>query len=371
MNALTKAAKNGHYTIVERLIKNQAAVNIRTHKKETALMIACRKGHLMVVSILMTHMHECLNNRYIITEKNFSTLEIETRLAFSQLPYGFYSPPITEVSEERNQAFLIAYKNKHVCIMKFLLENGANVQIELRISLSLLNNAVSKGEYEIVNLLLKNGAQVQKRTNFGIPSLALASYRGHTDIVTVLLKHEANINSKADRLPIPLTSQEYIWIKQNSNGSDLNNIMTDNGGTALICAPLKGSLRLIKALLQDKNININSQTNMGRTALMIACGSGREEVVELLLHYKADLNIRSKLGATVLDIAFVSRMRSMKIIRALLRNGAMYSRGKIPFPEGNKLCTLRSADLPNVLNRIWFFLRFVFILVMSKLIVFC
>lgn len=371
MNALTKAAKNGHYTIVERLIENQAAVNIPTHKSESALMIACRKGHLMVVSILIKHMHECLKNRYIIMEKDCSTLEIEIRTAFSQLPYALCSPPITEESEEMNQALLVAYENKRVGIMKFLLDNGANVQIELCTSLSLLNRAVSEGEYEIVDLLLKNGAQVQKRANFGIPSLALASYRGHTDIVTVLLKNNANINSKADRLPIPLTSRENIWLQQKWNKSDLNNIETDNSGTALIYASLKGSLRLINSLLQDKNININSKTYMGRTALMIACGSGREEVVELLLRYNPDLNIRSKLGATVLDIAFMSRMGGTKIIRCLLQNGATISRGNVPFPEPNKLRTLRSEYLPKILYRVWFLLRFVFILVLSKLIVFC
>ncbi|XP_063431719.1 ankyrin-1-like [Mytilus trossulus] len=325
MNALTKAAKNGHYIIVERLIENQAAVNIPTHKSETALMIACRKGHSMVVSILIKHMHECLNNRYIIMEKDCSTLEIETRIAFSQLPYGFFSPSIAEESEEMNQALLVAYENKRIAIMKFLLDNGANVQIERCTSLSLLNAAVSKGEYEIVDLLLKNGAQVQKRANFGIPSLTLASNRGHTDIVTVLLKNNANINSKADRLTIPLTSQENIWLQQKRNKSDLNNIETDNGGTALIYASLNGSLELINSLLQDKNININSQTYMGRTALMIACGSGREDVVELLLRYHPELNIRSKLGATALDIAFMSKMESTNIVRRLIQNGATRS----------------------------------------------
>lgn len=330
MNALTKAAEKGHHQIVQKLLENKAAANIRTHKNETALMIACRKGNLNIVTILINHIVDCSNNPTILYEREHSTIQNENRLAFLQLPFELCSNLTTEVSDDINQAFLNAYRNAHVAIMKFLLDNGANVQAQL-------NNAVSKGEYIIVKLLLQNEAQVHKRANFGIPPLMLASSKGHTDIVKLLLKHGSSINSSSEYIPIYFTSLELIWIQQNRKKSEFKRIFaeTDKNGTALIRAIQSGSpYELIKTLLQEKNIKINSQTYMGRTALMVACGSCQQKVVQLLLFYKANVSIKSKLGATALDIASVRELENENMIKDLLENGAIYSKDMIPYQEG-------------------------------------
>ncbi|CAG2222662.1 unnamed protein product [Mytilus edulis] len=293
MTALTKAAENGHYTIVEQLVAKQAALNIRTHQDETALMIACRKGHFNVVSILIKCLNECINNRYISKDSECFSLENENWITFKQLPYAFCSLPVTFTNDERNQAFLNAYHNKHIDIMKLLLDNGATVNLllnngknykltQFRKSLTLLNVAVLNREYEIVNILLNNGAQVQKRANYGIPPLMLASRScsKHINIVKILLKHGSNINSTSEYIPIYITLLEYIWIRQNSNKSKIIRKYEnpDKNGTALICAVQSSCLKLIEALVQERNVDINSQTSMGRTALMIACGTvGREK----------------------------------------------------------------------------------------------
>lgn len=367
--SLIKAAENGHCKIVKRLLERQADIYIRSHENETALMVASRKGHLKVVSILMENIYANLHKYYITKEKELSTQENAYRRAFARLPYAFCSPPITEVSEEINQAFSKAYRCGHIDIMTFLLDNGANVrQVKSRTSRSLLNDAVFRGKYRIVNLLLKNGAQVQKRANSGIPPLMLASFKGHTDIVKLLLTYGSNINSTSEHIPILCTLKEGIWIRQNSNESKFN----DKNGTALICAIQKGaSLKLIETLLHEKHININSQTHMGRTALMIACGSCRAKVVNLLLHYKPDLNIRSDVGATALDIASVREFRNENIIKDLLRNGAMYCRDMIPFQEGYQVCPVRSSISQIEFDIKWIISRIIIILGLLTLLPLC
>ncbi|XP_052100824.1 uncharacterized protein LOC127734835 [Mytilus californianus] len=371
MNALIKASMNGHFEIVKLLVTYQAVVNLQTDDNETALTLAAKNGHLNVVSFLMSYSYQCVNDHYTSKEGKVSAFENENRVNFSQLPF-FMSHlfQITNESNEVNLAFLNAYRNKHMSVLKLLIENGADVQMKYSESLTLLNEAASKGEYEIVNLLLVNGASVQKRGNFGVSPLLSASSEDHTDIIKLLLKHGSDKNSKTDMLPISLTLLEAIyWIQDNCNKSNFQNLtaFNDHSATALIYAARNETSESLEVLLQDKNININSQTFMGRTALMVACGKQSEDIVDLLLKNKADVNIVSKLGATSLDIASVQNWGNENIINSLLRNGALHSRDLNSFSKSH----VHAVYSRNDLDELWLFIRIIVLLFLTKYIPVC
>lgn len=55
LNALHLAAKGGHTDIVQYLIDNEADINAKTRKNNTAIHIASLAGSLGVVKILVRH----------------------------------------------------------------------------------------------------------------------------------------------------------------------------------------------------------------------------------------------------------------------------------------------------------------------------
>ena len=76
----------------------------------------------------------------------------------------------------------------------------------------------------------------------------------------------------------------------------------------------KGQLDKVRELLEM--IDVDSQDDNGMTALMIAIGKNREDIVRLLLEYGADVDIKNNTGNTALMRA--SLRGYINIVRLLL-----------------------------------------------------
>ena len=59
----------------------------------------------------------------------------------------------------------------------------------------------------------------------------------------------------------------------------------------------------IVELLLTRAVDINVQDNVGDTALMLAAGSGQNEVIEMLIKAGADLQLRNKEELNAFQIA--------------------------------------------------------------------
>jgi ankyrin repeat protein len=78
---------------------------------------------------------------------------------------------------------------------------------------------------------------------------------------------------------------------------------------------------IIKKILKNKNIDVNSKDKYGCTALIYACSHERVDVVRVLLEASVDPNIQNKWGGFALCIVLHSSQRKnhIKIVRALLK----------------------------------------------------
>ena len=56
-----------------------------------------------------------------------------------------------------------------------------------------------------------------------------------------------------------------------------------SGNNALTFAACKGRKEVVAELLAAKGIDVNHQNHRGNTALMLACGTDRQKVLEQLL----------------------------------------------------------------------------------------
>lgn len=99
------------------------------------------------------------------------------------------------------------------------------------------------------------------------------------------------------------------------------NTQDEDGYTTLHCAVLSGNINIVKLLLEKENIVANSTDNLrGITPLHTAVFCGQSEIVDLLINNeKVDVNAKTKdTGLTALHIAAI--IGSEKIVSILLKN---------------------------------------------------
>lgn len=131
--------------------------------------------------------------------------------------------------------------------------------------------AAQEGHLELVKFLLDNKADVHAQTQTGDTALTYACENGHTDVAEILL---------------------YF-------GAELEHL-SEGGRTPLMKACRAGHICTVKFLIQ-KGADVNRQTtNNDHTPLSLACAGGHQQVVELLLAHGADPYHKLKDNSTML-----------------------------------------------------------------------
>ena len=174
--------------------------------------------------------------------------------------------------------------------IEVLIQQGADVDVQVNNGWTALICASSEGYNEIVQLLLEGGADVKHKDDDGWTALIRASYFGHKEAVEMLLQNGADVNQK-----------------------------NNNGQTALILASREGHKEAVEVLLEN-GADVNIQNKDGDTALILASREGHKEVVEVLLENGADVNIQNKSGDTALIEAAFNE--EMDVVKVLLAHGA-------------------------------------------------
>jgi ankyrin repeat protein len=142
----------------------------------------------------------------------------------------------------------------HVEVMRFLLEEGAQVDLQDPVDFSALGCACEKGHTEAIHLLLAHGADPAIAMGGGATPLFLASGQGHTDVVAVLLAHGCG---------------------------DVDQESPFNGWRALHYACDEGHAGVSMALL-GAGADPHEVEDHGETPLAMAVQRGREECVAIL-----------------------------------------------------------------------------------------
>ena len=238
--------------------------------------------------------------------------------------------------EKGNTLLYEAVSRKSEKIVKFLIKSGANVNIKNELLNTPLHRAVQIKSLPIIRMLIDAGADIHAIENRGNNMLHLAAKTGEVDLIKYFVEtHGIDINSRNAKLCTPLLTAvekpffnsvvylvnkganielkndkgcsalhqccyhknpkilEYLISKgANVNSRDIHN------QTPLIASVLSKSIENIKLLLQNgAEINAFDANNM--TALSIAANEGcSHEIIEYLLSYNPNLEIKSNSGGT-------------------------------------------------------------------------
>ena len=168
----------------------------------------------------------------------------------------------TKKTSVLNKALLEAYGKRRWSRIYWLIENGADINLQDKYRQTPLHMAAAKGKVEIVRLLLEKRAEVNSRNNGGQTPLHMAAGNEKVEIVLLLLEKGAEVNS-------PDQSRQ----------------------TPLHMAVSYGKSKAIKVLL-EKGAEVNSSDQSGQTPLHMVAFYGNSEAVMELLNQGADINSR-------------------------------------------------------------------------------
>ncbi len=188
----------------------------------------------------------------------------------------------------------------------------------------LLIAAGRRGEANTVKRLLAQGASVRARDRNAVTALIAAAYQNHLEVAEILIKAGAEVNAQDDTRQsayLIATSEGYLELLKLTlkAGGDVHSL-DSYYGTGLIRAADRGHVEIIKELLKT-DIAINHVNRLGWTALLeaIILGDGgprHTEIVRLLVHAGADVNLADSDGVTPFTHARRQGYREMMSILA-------------------------------------------------------
>ena len=210
---------------------------------------------------------------------------------------------------------LLAAASNSCLVIRFLAENGANVDAKDRSRRGVLHYAAMGGNKETVLYLLRSGVPVDCKSTWGKSALHMAAVKGHAEIVAILIQ----------------------------NGADLH-ASTGFGDTALLLAAEEGHLECVKTLVQNGS-NVNLSNMACYTPLHNAAKEGHVEVVSYLLRKGSHVNAASAKGETSLSLA-VRKINNKEIVALLLSHGSSlnlsdrYGRTPLHYSTDNEVAEL-------------------------------
>jgi len=197
---------------------------------------------------------------------------------------------IDEKNEHGSTFIHIAVDNGNIEVLKYLVSQGANVNVKDNYGKTPLQAAVNKNNLEMVEYLISHGADVNVKDYFSRSPLHDAAIIGNIETVQILISHGAQINAK-----------------DNMNKSPLHHSVE------------KGHKEITQYLL-SKNAAVNTKDVRGKYPLHYAASFGDPEQVKDLISKGAVVNARDKFDLSPLHDAV--DYEQLEIVIDLLSQGA-------------------------------------------------
>lgn len=290
------ACENNISEIIQLLLENKADPNWTYHNKFTPIMLAYNLNKAWVNHFLDAGAGEKLCDRHILTEV-LSCAIFKNDLITVQLLLKKYPQLLQKGHKLWSLPFIQAAKLERLNIMKFLCSLKMEVlnQLDFNHVYSPIHVAAEEGKEEVVKFLLENGANVNLTNKFHQNALHIACLENQVRIVEILLQYDIDVNCK-----------------DNINGEC----------PLMICIRTRNETLALMILNRAKNINYNLTNIHGETSLLYSIFYGLYKVADLLMKRRADVAVRDVNGDKSYNVAcerILSHKTYKKVLRKFLR----------------------------------------------------
>ncbi len=357
---LMAAASSGSVAAVRVLLENGAAIDAKESHGQTALMFAAGRNRAEVIRFLIARDADSKITTNVTKLGRAQFDEDGNPIAAGRGGggrggAGGQARGTTATVMGGMTALLLAARNGHHDAVRALVESGADVnQISAGDQSSPLVIAICNGHYDVAAYLLDHNADPNLATIDGLAALYGAEdteyaqvgwapnpitaqeKTGYLELLKILLAHHANPNAQLSKaLWFRPTSHNEEWVDKkgatpfwraamatdvaamkilNEGGADPK-IASGEGVTPLMVAAglgwganasrtvPDGWMPAAKYLVEELDADVNAHDTYNYTALHGAAYRGDNEVVKYLVSKGAKLDIRSKKGQTVTDMA--------------------------------------------------------------------
>ncbi|MBP5427580.1 MAG: ankyrin repeat domain-containing protein [Clostridiales bacterium] len=296
---------------IKYLVERGADVNRKNLEGNTALILACYMNDIVMVEYLLYNKaNACICNEEGLTPLMWACKHNNLNLVRILINAGAYTT-INAISKNSSTALMIAGKYGSAELVKYLVENGADVNLIEEFELGIMK--VLKGFYpgelvghtvlrcmferndiNMINYLLNKGARLDSRDSLGCTELMQACLKNDTVMANSLIDLNANVNAENIFGDTPL---KYAC---DNNNMELVNYLVETGAdinqknlteeTVLMSVCEQGNSNLAKYLI-EKGANINLKDIVGDTALIKSCKSKNTYLVKYLIMNGADTSI--------------------------------------------------------------------------------
>ncbi|XP_067659864.1 putative ankyrin repeat protein RF_0381 [Haliotis asinina] len=241
--AVMAAARFGHRKVFDLLVKNGSDLTTVDSDGNNILHIACIGGNVEIVKHILSKVNVDINSR---------GLNGKTPLMFA-INFGHVKVFELLVSKD--------------CILPIVQENGKNI----------LHMACVKGNVDMVqHILKKNIVSVDGEDSMGKTPVMLAAESGHTDVFQLLVSKQCDIHKTC---------------------RDGNNILHTS------CS--RGHIDIVKCIVTEGLINIDSPGQNQMTPVMFAAKNGQRDIFDRFTNNKCDMKKQDKDGNSVLHMACI------------------------------------------------------------------
>ncbi len=342
---LVDALEKGHLEVARCLIQAGADVNALGICDITPLMLACGRGDLAAVNLLLDHG----------ANSHYPTRDTEGCDILTYACIGGNPEIVKLLLEQESCGFLLdtavlnkAIEREHWGVLQVLLEHGEGQSYHYCREESPLSVAVNSGNQSLIRLFMEKYTLSLK--NKPQTELTWAAQNGDLGVIRLLMREGFDVNrsDKFDRTPLMAASHEgrlEVVRELVNSGADANRVNRD-GDTALILALQYGHFETAKFLLETSDappweslllqavrqgnhaalkflMKNGAQPNHplgGCYPLLMASSRGDLGAVDLLINHGADLDFSGRGFPTSLKLA--ATLGNFKLVKLLLWRGA-------------------------------------------------
>ena len=253
--------------------------------------------------------NDTLNN-YITTD-HFSTYRIENELSRAVLNKDLIEVQrliywkinnINGTNTYLQTPLHLAVQYEHNNIIKYLIDNGANIHAKDQNGLTPLHIAAMKGDSETASALIKAGADKEANDNHNRTPTHWAAMRGHTETVLALAKENNSENSSLISRSLNFIFGQETSTTKKTDPKAIINSRDNDKLTPLHYSAMGGHNEAVLALI-GLGENIEVKDNCSNTPLHWAVMGGHTETALALIGWGANKEAKDDQGRTPLHIA--------------------------------------------------------------------